>query len=307
MFWPLNLATIYPHPGGLPFWEAAAAGAFVILLTALIFIGRQRAPYLLTGWLWYVIMLVPVIGLIQVGSQAHADRYTYLTQIGLYIAIVWGVADLLASFRYRREVFATVAPVVIAALGWRAWIQTSYWYDTERLWDRTIAVTGQNDFAHFALGEYLLKVHRLDDAIAEFQVVLARHPNDPDVNFQTGYAFMEKGDPGQAVSHFQTTLKFKPQNSDAETNLGNLLLKIGRVDEAVEHYRNVVAREPSSPLAHYNLGVGLHRLGRLPEAIAQYKATISLDPNYPDAKEFLQEALQQSGQSDQSSPGPSKP
>jgi tetratricopeptide (TPR) repeat protein len=197
--------------------------------------------------------------------------------------------------------------VVIAALGWRAWIQTSYWHDTERLWDRTIDVTGQNDFAHFALGEYLLKVHRLDDAIAEFQVVLARHPNDPDVNFQTGYAFMEKGDPGQAVSHFQTTLKFKPQNSDAETNLGNLLLKIGRVDEAVEHYRNVVAREPSSPLAHYNLGVGLHRLGRLPEAIAQYKETISLDPNYPDAKEFLQEAFRQSGQSDQSSPGPSKP
>ena len=307
MFWPVNLAAIYPHPGRLPFWEVAAAGAFVVLMTVLVFISRKRASYLLTGWLWYVFMLVPVIGLIQVGSQAHADRYTYLTQIGLYIAVVWGVADYFASFRYRREIFATVAPVIIAALGWRAWIQTSYWRDTEQLWHRTIAVTGQNDFAHFALGEYLLKIHRLDDAIGEFQIVLARHSNDPDINFQTGYAFMEKGDPAHAISHFQTTLKFEPHNPEAETNLGNVLLKLDRVDEAVEHYRNVVAQEPSSPLAHYNLGVGLHRLGRLSEAIAQYKETLSLDPSYPDAKEFLEQALRQSGQADQTSPVPRQP
>ena len=306
MFWPMNLATIYPHPGQLPIWQTAVAGFLVILLTVLIFLGRKRAPYLLTGWLWYVIMLLPVIGLIQVGSQAHADRYTYLSQIGLYIAIVLGVADLLQSFRYQREIFAIAAPVLIAALGWRAWIQTGYWHDTERLWNRTIAVTGRNDFAHFALGEFLLKVHRFDDAIAEFEIVLAGHPNDPDVNFQTGCALMEKGDSGQAISHFETTLKFDPQNSDAKTNLGNALLKMGRVDEAVELYRNVLGREPSSPLAHYNLAVGLHRLGRLPEAIAQYKEALAIDPNYPDAKEFLEQALSENSQVAQPSPDPDK-
>ena len=306
MFWPMNLAAIYPHPGQLPFWETAVAGVLVILLTVLFFLKRKRAPYLLTGWLWYVIMLLPVIGLIQVGSQAHADRYTYLSQIGLYVAIVWGVADPLQSFRYRREIFATAAPVLIAALGWRAWVQTGYWRDTERLWNRTIAVTGRNDFAHFALGEFLLKVHRLDDAIAEFEIVLAGHPNDPDANFQMGYAFMEKGESTRAINHFQTALKFRPQNSDAETNIGNVLLKADRVDEAVEHYRNVVSREPSSPLAHYNLAVGLHRLGRLPEAIAQYKEALALDPNYPDAKEFLQQALSENAQTAQPSPDPDK-
>jgi len=296
MFWPINLAAIYPHPGRLPLWETAGASALLIVVTTVAIFLRKQRPYLITGWLWYLIVLLPVIGLVQVGSQAHADRYTYLSQIGLYIAIVWSVVDLLQSFRYRREILATGAPIIIAVLGWRAWIQTSYWHNTERLWNRTIAVTGQNDFAHFALGEYLLKVHRLNDAIGQLEIVLARHPNDPDANFQMGYALMERGDDAAAINHFETTLKTKPENPDAETNLGNVLLEADRVEDAVEHYRIVVRREPSSALGHYNLAVGLHRLGRLPEAIAQYKEALAIDPNYPDAEEFLQQALSQSGQ-----------
>jgi tetratricopeptide (TPR) repeat protein len=240
--------------------------------------------------------------LVQVGSQAHADRYTYLPQIGLYIAVVWGVVDILQPLRHRREILATVAPVIVAALGWRAWIQTGYWQDTERLWTRTLAVTGQNNFAHFAFGEYLLKVHRLDDAIAQFDFVLTRHPEDPDANFQMGYALMEKGEITAAISHFELTLKVRPEDPDAETNLGNLLLTAGRPGEAVEHYRIAVLHEPSRALAHYNLAIGLHRLGQLPEAIAQYKEALALDPTYPDAQEFLQQALLQNGQQDESSP-----
>lgn len=302
MFWPINLAAFYPYPGRLPIWETAGASGLLVLMTSVAILTRKERPYLITGWLWYLIMLIPVIGLIQVGSQAHADRYTYLSQIGLYIAVVWGVVDVLEPFRYRREIFATVAPVIVAALGWRTWIQTDYWRDTERLWNRTIAVTAQNNFAHFALGEYLLKVHRLDDAIAQFDVVLARHPNDPDANFQMGYALMEKGDIDAAISHFELTLKVKPEDPDAETNLGNLLLKADRVGEAVEHFRIVVSREPSNARAHYNLAVGLHRLGQLPKAIAQYKEALALDPTYPDAQEFLQQALLQNGQPDESKP-----
>jgi protein O-mannosyl-transferase len=303
MFWPVNLAAIYPHPGRLPFWQIAAACVSLIVVVGLVLVGRKRAPYLVTGWFWYLIMLIPVVGLVQVGSQAHADRYTYLSEIGIYIALVWGVTDLLQPVRYRREIFASASLLIIVALGWRAWIQTGFWHDTERLWNRTIAVTGENDFAHFALGEYLLKVHRLDDAIAQFETVLPRHPKDPDMNFQMGCALMEKGETGRAI---QTAVKFKPRNSDAETNLGNVLLKSDRVDEAVEHYRNVVAYDPSSPRAHYNLAVGLHRLGRFSEAVAQYKDALALDPNYPDAKEFLQQALLESGQGDQSNSGPEK-
>jgi hypothetical protein len=302
MFWPMNLALSYPYPVRFPFWETVGASGLLVLVTIVAIVARKRKPYLITGWLWYLIMLIPVIGLVQVGSQAHADRYTYLAQIGLYIAVVWGVVDILQPFRHRREMLATAAPVIVAALGWRAWIQTGYWRDNERLWTRTLAVTGQNNFAHFAFGEYLLKVHRLDDAITQFEFVLTRHPDDPDANFQMGYALMEEGEIKAAITHFELTLNVKPEDPDAETNLGNLLLTAGRAGEAVEHYRIVVLRQPSRALAHYNLAVGLHRLGRLQEAIAQYKETLALDPTYPDAQEFLEQALSQNAQQDESSP-----
>jgi len=299
MVWPENLATIYPHPGRLPFWETASASALLVLVTAGAFILRKRQPYLITGWLWYLIMLLPVIGLIQVGSQAHADRYTYLSQIGLYVAVTWGIVDLSRSIPYRREGFTVAAPLVITVLVWRSWIQTAYWHDTERLWNRTFAVTKQNDIAHLNMGEYLLKSHRLDEAITQFEIVLASHPYQPDANFQLGSAFMEKGDLELAIRHFERTLKIEPDNPEAETNLANMLLKSERVEEAVEHYRNVVRHEPSSALGHYNLAVGLHRLGLLPEAIVHYKEALRLEPGYPDADYFLGQALLQNGQPDE--------
>jgi Tfp pilus assembly protein PilF len=294
--WPVNLATLYPHPGRLLVWESASAGAFLAVVTVVAFLLRKRQPYLITGWLWYLIMLLPVIGLIQVGSQAHADRYTYLPQIGLCVAATWSVIDLTRRFRWRRECCSMVGPIIIAALAWRAWVQTSYWQDTERLWNRAFAVTGRNDLAHFGYGEFLLKQHRLDDAIAQFQIVLMAHPAEPDANFQIGSAFMEKGELDLAARHFERTLKVEPENLEAETNFANALMSLGRTEEAVDHYRNVVRHQPSSALGHYNLAVGLHRLGHLPEAIVHYKEALAIDPNYPDAKDFLEQAESENGQ-----------
>jgi protein O-mannosyl-transferase len=315
--WPANLALVYPHPGRLPLWETASASGLLILITAGVFILRRRSPYLMTGWLWYLILLVPVIGLVQVGSQAHADRYAYLPQIGLCIMIAWAVADLLktsnaehrtpniewtvpsSALGVGRWAFGVLAAGIIGALAWRAWIQTSYWHDTERLWSRTFAITKQNDVAHFNMGEFLLTAHRLDEAIAQFAIVAASRPQDPDVNFQLGSAFMEKGELARARRHFEITLKAEPGNPEAETNLANVLLQSGQIDEAVAHYRNVVQRQPRGALAHYNLAVGLHRQGRLSEAIAHYKEALAIQPGYPDAEEFLRQALQERGQSDE--------
>jgi len=299
MIWPVNLATLYPHPGELPVWRTASAGVALILITVGVLVLRKRQPYLVTGWFSYLIMLLPVIGLIQVGGQAHADRYTYLSQIGLYVAITWAIVDLAQSLRYRREVLAATASFAVMALAWRAWIQTSYWRDTERLWNRTFAVTGRNDIAHFHLGEFFLKRHRLDEAIAQFRIRLTSHPLDPDANFEIGSAYMEKGEFDIAAQHFERALKAQPGNPEAETNLANALFNSGRLEEAVEHYRHVVQLQPSSALAHYNLAVGLHRLGQLPEAIAHYKEALALEPNYPDAEYFLGQALLQNGQPDE--------
>ena len=297
--WPANLALIYPHPGRLPVWQIAGASALLILITTGAFVLRRRAPYLISGWLWYVIMLLPVIGLVQVGSQAHADRYAYLPQIGLCIAATSGVVDLSRSFRWRRELLSVAAPIVIVFLAVSAWIQTSYWHDTERLWNRTLAVTNRNDIAHFNLGEFLLKVHRVDEAITQLRIFLADQPNDPNANFQLGSAFAEKGELDLAIRYFQKTLQFEPGNPEAETNLANVSLRADRLDEAVEHYRNVLQHEPRSALAHYNLAVGLHRQGRLSEAIVHYKEALAIQPGYPDADYFLGEALLQNGQPDE--------
>ena len=298
-FWPANLGLIYPHPGRLPLWETACESALLILITGIVLVLRKRRPYFVTGWFWYLIMLLPVIGLVQVGSQAHADRYTYLPQIGLCIVVAWAVVDLLRPIPYRRELFSIAAPLVVAILAWCAWIQTGYWHDTERIWNRTFAVTKQNDIGHFNMGEFLLRTHRFDEAITQFQIFLVHQPNDPNANFQIGSAFMEKGELDLAIRHFQKTLQLEPDNPEAETNLANVLLKAERVDEAVEHYRNIVRHEPRSALAHYNLAVGLHRQGRLSEAIVHYKEALAIQPDYPDADYFLGEALLQDGQPDE--------
>jgi protein O-mannosyl-transferase len=297
--WPAKLALFYPHPGDLPIEETLGASAILALVTAAAFMFRRRAPYLITGWFWYLVMLVPVVGLVQVGAQAHADRYMYLPQIGLCIAITWAAVDLVSRFQFRSEILGVVAPAIVVLFGWRAWIETTYWHDTERLWDRTLAVTGENDLAHFAMGEFFLNANRLDEAISQFQIVRARHPNDPAANFQLGSAHMEKGELELAAQNFEVALKAEPGNTEAETNLANVLLAGGHLDEALSHYRSVVTREPGSAQAHYNLAVGLHREGRLSEAILHYKEALRIDPRYPDAEYFLREALLQDGRADE--------
>src|SRR5580704_10167611 len=146
MLWPVNLAVFYPHPENrLPFWETASCLLLLICITAVAIGLRKQRPYLVTGWLWYLGMLVPVIGLVQVGWQGRADRYTYLPQIGLYIAATWGVADVTALYRYQRATLSAAAVALIGALSLCAWVQTSYWRDSERLFRHALAVTTNND------------------------------------------------------------------------------------------------------------------------------------------------------------------
>lgn len=247
-------------------------------------------------------MLLPVIGLVQVGGQSHADRYTYLPQIGLCIAVTWLIVDLARPWRVPRAVLATAAVIALGALSVCAANQVSYWHDSERLWRHALAVTTNNDVAHLALGQFYADQKKLDAALAELQGVVARHPQDVDARLRLAKALSEKeGRTDDAIAQFKAAIEKEP-NPDAETALGNLLLQQNRTAEAVEHYRHVVQLEPDSALAHYNLAVGLHRLSKLPEAIAEYKQALALDPKYPDAEQFLGEALLQNGQPDEARP-----
>ncbi|MEY2601348.1 MAG: protein O-mannosyl-transferase [Verrucomicrobiota bacterium] len=299
MIWPADLALVYNHPGKLPVWEIASSAALLTAVTLGAFWLRKRSPYLIIGWLWYLIMLLPVIGLVQVGGQAHADRYTYLSQIGLYIAGTWGIADLSRSWRYRAPILGAAAAILISGLTLVAASQVRYWHDSERLWRHTLAVTTDNDVAHLSLGQLLLDQKRLNDAIAELQTVVARHPNDVDARLRLAGALSEKkGRMNDAIAEYEAAARIEP-NPNVGTTLANLLLEQGRIDEAIQCYRDVVQLQPSSALAHYNLAVGLHRAHRLREAIFQYKEALKIDPKYPDADYFLSQALGEDRQPDE--------
>jgi hypothetical protein len=299
IIWPADLALFYSHPGKLPLWEIVGAATLLTAITAGVIALRKQKPYLMMGWGWYLIMLLPVIGLIQVGGQSHADRYTYLPHIGLYIAITWTIADFFRSRRHAVAILGVASGLIITALGYGAAKQTSYWHDSERLWRHVLAVTTGNDVAHLCLGDLFLDQKRLDDAIAEFQSIVTRHPNDADARLKLANALSEKKDRmNDAIAEYEAASMIGDPNPDVETTLANLLLEQGRINEAIKYYRHVAQLKPSSALAHYNLAIGLHRLGQLSEAIAHYKAALAIDPKYPDAQYFLEQAESENGQKD---------
>jgi len=265
MFWPNNLAVAYSHPGKLPIWQTACETALLVVTTFWVFALRKRMPYLITGWLWYLVMLLPVLGFLQVGAQAHADRYTYLPQIGLYLAITWGVADFCKHWPYRKQALGAISVIIIGALGSRAADQVRYWRTGEALWRHALAIDPQNQVAHIGLAGFLANRERFDQAIAEYE----------------------------------TAIRIGGPNPDLETTLANLLLEHGTIEETIRYYRDVVRQQPTSALAHYNLAVGLHRVGNLSEAIVHYKEALAIQQDYPDADRFLGEALLQNGQPDE--------
>ena len=298
MIWPADLALAYGHPGKLPLWQVAGSFFLLIAISAGAFALRKKAPYLIVGWVWYLVLLVPVIGFVQVGGQSHADRYTYLPQIGLYLAITWGVVDLCQTWRCPRFVLGLTAGLVISVFSVCAAHQVSFWHDSEKLWRHALAVTKNNDLAHLNLGLVLADQKHLDEAITELQSVVARHPNDADARLKLANAlFVKEGRMNDAIRQYEAAAALGP-NPELEIELANLLLAQGRTEEAVGYYRHVVQMQPTSALAHYNLAVGLHRLGQLSEAIVHYREALRIDPNYPDANRFLEQAVLEKEQSE---------
>jgi tetratricopeptide (TPR) repeat protein len=253
MFWPAKLAVFYPHPENrLPPWEIGLAVALLACITTTAVVLRKVAPYLITGWFWYLGMLVPVIGLVQVGWQGHADRYTYLPQVGLYIAGTWAIADLTASFR-RRILLGAAALLIIGALSWTAWIQTSYWRDSETLFTHALAVTGKNDVAENNLGIVFLQRGELDKAIARLQAAIDLRPENGPAHNNLAKAFLQMGQLAEAMIHYRKFLEIEPQNVEARNILGTALIQQGHVREAVEQWQDALAIEPENGNAASNL------------------------------------------------------
>ena len=254
MLWPVRLAVFYPHPENrLPLWEIICSLLLLISISAVAIALRRQRPYLVTGWLWYLGMLVPVIGLVQVGWQGRADRYTYLPQIGLYIAGIWAAADLTALWRYQRTIASTGAMLAIGVLSWRAWGQTGYWHDSETLFRHVLAVTKNNDVAENNLGIVFLRQGKLDDAISLLQAAVDLRPDNSPAHENLAKALLQKGEVEDALIHYQQLLKLQPDNIEVHNIVGTVLIQQGRLREGVEEWQKVLAIQSDNGNAMSNL------------------------------------------------------
>ena len=287
MFWPAKLGLFYPFPSGTLSGPRLIL-AVMILSTATYaaWVLRTKRPYFITGWLWYLGMVLPALGLVQMGGHAHADRYTYLPQIGLYLAATWGAADLSASWRYRRQILGTATAVIIGLLAWRAWVQTSFWKNDESIWNRTLAVTSNNPVAHLHVGHAFLEKGQLDSAIFHFQESL-RLLSQSRLYGSTaalahdglGNALAAKGQRSDAIPHYEKALRIKPQYPAAEADLALALFREERVDEAISHWLRALSLDPNMVYACTGLGEALLRKHLPGEAIACYQRALQLAPH----------------------------
>jgi Flp pilus assembly protein TadD len=308
MVYPARLAVFYPYSASeMLAWKAGLGMVLLAGICIAFFWLRHKQPYLLVGWLWYLGMLVPVIGLVQVAGHARADRYTYLPQIGIYIIVAWGVSNLLPSWRYRRQVFGIAASIVIAALMVGAAKQTSYWRNSESLWTHALACTTGNYIAHNNLGLVLDAQGNSLEAYKHFQKALEINPSFVEAHNNLGVLLAQQGQSAEAIRHFQKALELQPDCADAYNSVGNVLADQGHIAEAITNYQKALELNPDFAAAYYNLGNALALQGKYADAIGHFEKALQLRPDDTKARQSLDAALNLQNQSVKVTGKPSSP
>ena len=293
MIWPVDLAVFYPfHLERISAEPIAASVALLVLISAVaLWLGRRR-PALAIGWLWYLGTLVPVIGLVQVGAQAKADRYTYFPSIGIFLMLAWSLPSLRALRPSHAVALGSAALVAIASLAWRAHVQVGYWSDTVTLFDHAIAVTRANYRAHVAKGDALaFERHWTDEAIAEYREALRIKPRFHLAKRHLADALLEKRELAEAVALYQSLLELVPDSLHERQNLAAALVRMGRPAEAVPHFEAALRIQPRLREAHIGLGMALEQTGRTAEAIEAYERAVALLPADAELHRLLGDAL----------------
>jgi Flp pilus assembly protein TadD len=277
MFWPIDVGLFYPHPGELyrngietPSWHVIGSAAFLVTVTIAVFVKGRSLPYLPVGWLWYLGTLVPVIGLVQVGDAARADRYTYVPVIGLFIITVWGGADLAGRWRIQRA-SGILAAVILFLVAVHTWGQLQYWGNNISVWEHTLQACGESSVAHANLAHAYLE--------------------DEDTNPQAA-----RRDREEAARHDRDALRLDPKNSRAAHDLGVAFARAGKSDEALKQYRIAEERDPRGAQIHYSLGLLLTQMGRPGEAKAEYNTVLKFHADWPSAHFRLGELFAMEGQ-----------
>ena len=296
MMWPRGLAVFYPYPNGSPpIWQIVLAGLFLLIVSTLFVRLAARYKYGLVGWLWYLGTLVPVIGLVQVGEQAMADRYTYIPLIGLYLIIAWGLAELVKTSRRRRSLLVVSVSSLLIALALCSWQQARLWQNSISLFEHALKVTSNNYVAHYSLGNALALQGNLAGAIAHYKEALRIKPNYADVHNNLGNALALQGNLAGAVAHYKESLRINSSQEKTHRNLGVALDRQGKHQEAFRHYEEALRIDPRDAQSHNNMGVTLADQGKLEEAIVHFSQAVRIDPNFTEAQRNLENALKLAG------------
>jgi len=292
-FWPTDLCALYPHPGQWPIAFVLGSLALIAAITVLAFLQRKQRPFLLAGWLWFLGTAVPMIGIVQVGAQSMADRYSYIPIIGICIALAMGVASLVKNRRPTPAWLGVIGPALVCAMLTRQ--QITYWRDNASVWQRAIAVTTANYEAHYRLARALAIQGDLDAAIVEFENVVQLRPNFAEAHYSLGKALALNGRLDEALTRFQRAVEIDPGNVVALNNVGNILLQRGRFHEAIANFRRALEIQSDNGPAHSNLGYALVQLRQVDEAVAHLQKAVEFQPGNSSAHNNLGSVYLQRG------------
>jgi protein O-mannosyl-transferase len=295
-FWPAKLAAYYPFGSRLPIIEALVAASVLIGITLLALMLARLAPYVAVGWLWFAGTLVPVIGLVQVGSQTMADRYSYLPLVGLFIAVVWGVEEITAGWRWQRLTLALSGGSILAACFICTQSQVKYWQNSIMLFSHTIQATGDNALAQQNLGHALSLAGRPDEAIEHLSEAIRIRPGYEQAYFNRGNQYGVQGKLEQAIADFREAVRYKPDYEQAYCNLGKALVLQGKMEEARTNFMEALRYKPDYAEAHTKLGNVLVLQGNFQDAREHLSAAVRVQPDYDEGQYYLGAALVRQGE-----------
>jgi tetratricopeptide (TPR) repeat protein len=303
MIWPLNLAVFYPYPKLLPAWQIAGAGILLLTISILVVRYSRARPYLLVGWFWYLTTLLPVIGLVQVGKQAMADRYTYIPLIGLFIMIAWGGANVFlkwSSNQFPEEnrptaiantILSVTAISIVALLSVATWFQIQFWSSSITLYKHTLDVAGDSYVVHYNLGNAFLHQEAYDNAADHFRKALGIEANSQKALNNLGFALAKLHRFDEAMNHYSHAMRLDPTFSEPHNNMGNIFALQGKLDRAVVHYLEAIKINSEYKDAHNNLGLALIRQGRVDDAVSHFQKALAISPDFASANRNLNRTL----------------